>query len=98
MARVIEQHLTNKEPREAFGALKGWYRSAGPKPTHPSREEINATRVEYQNLFQSVPPSSPEIPIHVTPFQINDEQPSEEEIIEVLGTLKNGKAAGPSGI
>lgn len=98
VATVIEQHLTKGDIWEAFGALKGWYRDAGPRPTLPSQEAIDTTRVEYEQLYQRNPPTLPEIPIHINPFSINDTPPSEEEVVEVLGTLKNGRASGPSGI
>ena len=98
VAGVIERHLNNRQPREAFQALKGWYRDAGPRPTLPSREEINVTRIEYQNLFQRSTPVHPLLPIHIDPVHIDDSVPSEEEISEIISTLKNGKAAGPSGI
>ena len=56
------------------------------------------TRAEYQNLYQRQIPSSPEIPIHTNPFVIDDSAPHEFEVIELLLKMKNGKAAGASGI
>ena len=42
--------------------------------------------------------SPPPIPIHTSPFQIDDSIPTDVEIGEVLKTLKNGRAGGPSGL
>ena len=81
VATVIEQHLTKGDIWEAFGALKGWYRDAGPRPTLPSQEAIDTTRVEYEQLYQRNPPTLPEIPIHINPFSINDTHPLEEEVV-----------------
>ena len=98
VAQTIETLLTANEPREAFQALQGWYKDVGPRPTLPSREEIDATRDEFQQLYTAEIPQSPPVPIHVTPFAIADEPPGEEEIIDALLKLRNFKAAGPSGL
>jgi len=38
------------------------------------------------------------IPIHVQSYAINDDPPTEEEVVEAIHKLKTGKAAGASGI
>ena len=98
VADTIASHLAEWETRDAFQALKGWYKSWGPRPVLPSREDIEATRVEYQTLFESRSPDDPPLPLHIPHFHINDGSPSEEEVVFVLKSLKNGKAAGPSGL
>ena len=49
-------------------------------------------------MYQVQIPSSPPIPIHANPFAIDDSPPHEFEVIEALLKMKNGKAAGASGI
>ena len=84
--------------REAFGSIKGWYRDAGPRPPKPSSEEINATRAEYEKLFTDEVPVGDPIPIHVEAADIDDDPPTESEVVDSLMKLKNHKAAGASGI
>ena len=59
--------LAENKIREAFGAIKGWYRDAGPPPPKPSPEEIDRTRAEYETLFSEAPLEEPPFPIHVLP-------------------------------
>ena len=84
--------------REAFGSIKGWYKDAGPRPSKPSVEEINSTRAEYEKLFTDEEPVGDPIPLHVEAADINDDPPTEMEVVESLLKLKNHKAAGASGI
>ena len=58
--------MEKREIRKAFGAIKGWYKEAGPKPPKPSAEELNLTGAEYANLYaDDEEPSEDPIPIHV---------------------------------
>ena len=98
VGQKAQSFLEDGKIRKAFGALKGWYRDAGPQPTKPSREDLNMTRSEYANLFAEELPSEDPIPVHAPKFTINDEPPGEDEIVEALGTLRNNKAAGASGL
>ena len=98
VADTIAVELGRGNIRDAFSALKGWYRADGPRPPLPSREELDLTRAEYNNLYQHQIPTSPPIPIHTNPFAIDDTPPDEYEVIECLLKMKNGKAAGASGI
>jgi exonuclease III len=98
VANTAQTHLEGGRIREAFGALKGWYRDAGPRPSKPSREDINLTRAEYKNLFAEEAPSEDPIPTHVDPFTINDAPPDEDEVVAILNKLRNNKAAGVSGL
>jgi hypothetical protein len=99
VGQKAQSFLEDGKIREAFEALKGWYRDAGPQPTKPSREDLNMlTRSEYANLFAEELPSEGPIHVHAPKFTINDEPPGEDEIVEALGTLRNNKAAGASGL
>jgi hypothetical protein len=46
VGQKAQSFLEDGKIREAFGALKGWYRDAGPQPPKPSREDLNMTRSE----------------------------------------------------
>jgi len=95
---IAKLHLEQGNIREAFGAIKGWYRSAGPRPHKPSREDINLTRAEYANLFDEALPSEDEIPLHAPQFDIDDTPPTEGEVVTQMKKLRNNKAAGATGI
>ena len=90
--------LQENKIREAFGAIKGWYRDVGPSPPKPSPEEINLTRTEYENLFSEAAPEEPPFPVHVEAADIDDSPPSEYEVVQNLKKLRNNRAAGVSGI
>ena len=97
-ATACQQFLARGEIREAFGAIKGWYRDRGPRSAKPSKEEIAKTRREYVKLYTDETPTSTPLPLHTRQFPINDEPPTEEEIVECLKKLRNKKAAGATGI
>ena len=84
--------------REAFGEIKGWYKDTGPKPSTPSRDELEAARLEYQTLYQAEAPTEAPFPVHVDKYDIEDGPPMEEEVVECLSRLRNHRAAEASGI
>ena len=97
-ALEAQQYLAGGEIRKAFGAIKGWYRDAGPRPAKPSREDINATRREYIKLYTPQDPVGDPIPIHAEPVVINDDAPTEDEVVEAVHKLSTNKAAGATGL
>jgi hypothetical protein len=66
--------------------------------SHLGADDLNMTRSKYANLFAEELPSEDLIHVHAPKFTINDEHPGEDEIVEALGTLRNNKAAGASGL
>jgi hypothetical protein len=84
--------------RDAFGAIKGWYKSVGPRPAKPSREELELTRAEYKNLYTAEEPREAPFPVHIEQYNINDGPPTESEVVESLTVLRNHRAAGATGI
>ena len=97
-ADAIESNLAEGKIRGAYQVLQRWFKDRGPSPPLPSRKEISQTRDEYVNLFAASTPGETPIPLHVEPFPINDNTPREAEIVVALRKLKNGKAAGATGI
>jgi hypothetical protein len=83
-AQEAQLYLEEGEIKKAFGAIKGWYRDVGPRPAAPSWEDINTTREEYIQLYNPQVPVGDPIPIHVEPFAIRDDAPSEDEVIDAV--------------
>ena len=66
--------------KEAWRRMKGWYMAAvnrAPSPARVTLERITAERVE---LYSHVTPQGDNIPVTVTPSDINDLVPTEGEI------------------
>ena len=97
-AAAAQSHLEKGEIRKAFGSIKGWYRDAGPKPSKPSKEDIEVTRAEYVDLYTPRVPTEGLIPLHIAPYLVNDAPPTEEEVMHAVQKLSNNKVAGASGI
>jgi len=98
VAATIQSFLHLGKIRDAFNAVKGWYRDLGPRPPLPSREDLQLTCAEYENLFSQETPSEDPIPLHIPQFTIVDEPPLEQEVVQALGKLRNHRAAGASGL
>ena len=69
--------------------------SRAPPPARAMLERITAERVE---LYRHVPPSGDNIPVTVTPADIDDYVPTEDGILEAVKKLWRKQAGGPSGI
>ena len=66
--------------KEVWRRTKGWYRAAvnrAPSPALATLERITAERVE---LYRNVPPPGDNIPVTVTPSDIDELVPTEDEI------------------
>jgi len=99
VADEIESYLVSKRTKEAFQKLQGWYKKRSGRPPKPTFGDEEATRTEYENLFTAEIPPGEDIPIHIHPTpQVNDNPPSEREIINALGKIKLGKSPGATGI
>jgi hypothetical protein len=55
--------------------MKGWYKDLGERPPLPSRDEIETTRKEYEDLYKKAILSGDEIEFDITPFDIKDTAP-----------------------
>ena len=94
----IQALTLNKDWGGAYALLRGWYRNYNETPTKPVREDLNAVRTQYKELYKRRESPGVPIPIHVTPFSIDDNIPSEDEIITGLKRLRRHSAPGLSGI
>jgi hypothetical protein len=78
--------------------IRGWYRYRGgniPKPTNHDLEQISQ---EYASLYSAIPLPNDPLPINVEPAFVNDDPPTENEILDAVRHLKRGKQPGASGI
>jgi hypothetical protein len=55
-ASTVESHLSNGAMKEAWRALKGWYRSAEEQPPPTCPETMVKQTVERMDLSQGLPP------------------------------------------
>ena len=84
--------------KEAWRKMKGRYKAAvnrAPPPAQATLERITAERVE---LYSHVPPPGDNIPVTVTPSEVDDLVPTEDKIAEALKKLRRNRSGGPSGI
>ncbi len=94
----IVSELGKGNVQEAFRHLKGWYRTAAEaqaRPCHQTMERQTNKRVE---LYAERDAYGEEFPANGTPFQIDDNPPSEGELRTVVSQLSHGRCGGASGI
>ena len=80
--------------KEAWRSMKGWYKSAvnrAPPPARATLERITAERVE---LYSYVPPPEENIPVTVTPSDVDDSVPKEDEIAEAVKKRRRNRSGG----
>ena len=84
--------------KEAWWRMKGWYKAAvnrAPLPARATLERITAEQVE---LYRHVPTPGDNIPVTVTPSEIDDSVPTEDEIAEAVKKLWRNRSGGTSRI
>ena len=94
----IVSELGKGNVQEAFWHLKGWYRMASEvqaRPCHLTMERQTDKRVE---LYVERDAYGAEFPANRTPFRINDNPPSEEDLRIAVSQLSYGQCGGTSGI
>jgi len=80
------------------GRKPGTPPQAKDRPNAPSRADIQQVSDEYRDLYQQVAPPGDPVPVLVSPFNINDEILTEDEIEAAVKGLQAGKALGPTGM
>jgi hypothetical protein len=94
----IMSELGEGNVEEAFRHLKGWYRNASEtqaKPCHQTMERQTDKKVE---VYAERAAYGEEFPENWTPFEIDDEPPSEGELRTAVSQLSHGRCGGASGI
>ena len=84
-------------PKEAWRRLKGWYKTAvnrAPPPAQATLERITAKRVD---LYIYVPPPGENIPVTITPADVDDSVTKEDEIVEAVKKLRRNRSGGAVG-
>ena len=98
VSREIESLLASGDMRGAYQCLTAWYKDRGGRFQRPTRHDLNLTTKEYRTLFSAIASSGDPLPIHVPPANINDDPPTEDEILTALKHMRRGKVPGPSGM
>jgi hypothetical protein len=94
----IMSELREEKVQEAFRHLKGWYLNASEtqaKPCHQTMERQTDERVE---LYAERAAYGAEFPANGTPFKIDDDPPSEDELQTAVSQLSHGQCGGAWGI
>ncbi len=97
-AEKIEGHLVAGEPKEAWRSLKGWYKAATNCMPKASKMLLAAQTAKCVALYGRATSKGDPIPIHVNKADIPDDIPSDRELRAVVRELKNGRAAGATGL
>ncbi len=97
-ASTVESHLSNGAVKEAWRALKGWYRLVEDRPPPASPETMVRQTAECVELYARAPPMGEALPFNFPHFEISDDMPTGSEIQKVVGGLRNGQAGGAIGM
>jgi hypothetical protein len=94
----IVSELGKGNVQEAFRHLKGWYRTASEAQARPCHQTMERQTDERVELYAERDAYGAEFPANGTPFEINDNPPSEEELRTAVSQLSHGRCGGASGI
>jgi hypothetical protein len=97
-AENIKGHLVGGEPKEAWHCLKGLYKAASKSAPTASPMLLTIQTAERGALYGRASPPGAPIPIHVNKADIPDDIPSNRELRAVVQELRNGCAAGVTGL
>jgi hypothetical protein len=95
----IERLMAAGEVKEARRCLKGgWYATVEDRAPKANQDTLVQQTEKRIALYSHVPPPGGPLPINVQPFDICNDIPSNLEIREVVRELRNGRAAGATGL
>ena len=80
--------------KEAWRRMKGWYKAAVNRAPLPARSTLKRIMAERVELYSHVPPPGDNIPVTVTPSEIYDLVPTEDEIAEAVKKLRRNWSGG----
>jgi hypothetical protein len=96
VAEAINKHLAGGETKEAWGCLKGWYKTASKSAPAASPMLLATQTAERAALYGRVPSPGEPLPIHVDKVDILDCPPSSQKLRSVVWGLQNGCVGGVS--
>jgi len=94
----IVSELGKGNVQEAFRHLKGWYRNASETQARPCHQTMERQTDERVELYAERAAYGEEFPENGTPFDIDDDPPSEGELRTAVSQLSHGRCGGASGI
>ncbi len=75
-ASTVESHLGNGAVKEAWRALKGWYRAAENRPPPACPETMAKQTAKRVELYTRAPPMGTPLPFNFPYFEIPDGVPN----------------------
>jgi hypothetical protein len=97
-ASTIESHLGNGDMKEAWRTLQGWCRLAEDRPPPAGPETMVKQTAKCMELYARVSPMGAALPFNLLHFKISNDMPTDSEVQLVVRGLKNGQAAGATGM
>jgi hypothetical protein len=86
-----------RETKEAWGCLKGWYKAASNASPAASQQSLTAQTAEWVDLYRKVPTPGDPLQIHVDKVNIPDGPPSDGELRDIVRGLRNGPSTSRCG-
>ena len=84
-------------PKESWRRLKGWYKAAFNRSPTPARATLKRITAERVDLYSYVPAPGENIPVTVTPAEVDDSVPMEDEIKDAVKKLRRNRLGGRRG-
>jgi hypothetical protein len=77
---AIEQNLQAGRLEAAWEIVQTWYKHTGDRPTKPTRLDLRTVTNAYKDPCSATPPTGNPLSIHITPYSIDDDIPTKQEI------------------
>ena len=98
VVKAIETLLATDQNQEAWKRIASWYRQESGRQDPSSRDHLDHIITEREELCRCRPPEGLQVPILVTPEEVEDRVLEEAEIVQAMRDLKRGRSGGPSSI
>jgi hypothetical protein len=79
-ASTVKSHLSNGAMKEAWRALKGWYRSVENRPPPACPETMAKQMAKRVELYVKVPPMGAPLPFNFPYFEVSDGLPTDDKV------------------
>ncbi len=97
-ASTVESHLSTSAVKEAWRALKGWYRSVEDQSPPACPEMMVKQTAKRVELYVKVPPMGVPLPFNFPYFAVSDGVPTNNEVCKVVRGLQNRQVGGATGM